>query len=218
MDVRCSSSSFLTLFPLLRVQRGEQIVRPTPNWNVSRTRSPVARNHFLLCPKIYHHLRRPVSFSSRARSLPAKKLMLSPSLLKQMFATFLARQQKLNSVMDFECCCEQPNSRQKFFTAISLDAHSNIKNPSQTSASDGKPCINIECYFFLLTWSRRPISWRRAERRWTWRSLRRSRSASAAPSQPRRDSAPPPSCPVKPCNCIILSSFVASLTFYVQSK
>ena len=52
--------------------------------------------------------------------------------------TLLYHIQKLNSVMDFECCwCEQPISRQKFFfTAISLDAHNdNIWNSSQNSAS-----------------------------------------------------------------------------------
>ena len=46
--------------------------------------------------------------------------------------------QKLNSVMDCECCCcEQPISKQNFlFTVISLDAHNNnIRNPSQNSAS-----------------------------------------------------------------------------------
>ena len=45
--------------------------------------------------------------------------------------------QKLNSGMDCECCCEQPIIKQKFFTAISLDAHNNnIRNPSQNSTSD----------------------------------------------------------------------------------
>ena len=46
--------------------------------------------------------------------------------------------QRLNSVMDCECCCcEQPISKQNFlFTVISLDAHNNnIRNPSQNSAS-----------------------------------------------------------------------------------
>ena len=47
--------------------------------------------------------------------------------------------QKLNSVMDCQCCCcEQPISAEKFFfTAISLDAHNNnIRNLAQNSASD----------------------------------------------------------------------------------
>ena len=46
--------------------------------------------------------------------------------------------QKLNFVLDCECCCcEQPISAQNFFlTAISLDAHNNnIRNPAQNSAS-----------------------------------------------------------------------------------
>ena len=44
--------------------------------------------------------------------------------------------QKLNSGMDCKCCCEQPIIKQKFFTAISLDAHNNnIRFSSQNSAS-----------------------------------------------------------------------------------
>ena len=50
----------------------------------------------------------------------------------------ISNKQKLNYVLDFECCCcEQPISMQKyFFTAISLDAHNdNIRNLAQNSAS-----------------------------------------------------------------------------------
>ena len=55
--------------------------------------------------------------------------------------------QKLNSVMDCECCCfEQPISAHNFFlNAISSDAHNNIRNPSQNSASAG--ILGDQCSF-----------------------------------------------------------------------
>ena len=74
------------------------------------------------------------------------------------WAALSSNDQRLNFVLDYECCCcEQPISTQKFFTAISLDAHNNnIRNPAQNSASanDSKTRYynfalkkSIECYY-----------------------------------------------------------------------
>ena len=64
---------------------------------------------------------------------------LSSCLYADFWLFFLIHKQKLNFVLDCECCCcEQPISTQKFlFTAISLDIHNNnIHNLAQNSASD----------------------------------------------------------------------------------
>ena len=69
-------------------------------------------------------------------------------------------QQKLNSVLESECCCcEQPISTQKFFcTAISLDAHNNnIHNLAQNSASGHNELISVHIPQFTYAKARRRI-------------------------------------------------------------